>query len=274
MSTRSPIYLDYAATTPVDAAVVKAMGECLSEEGVFGNASSIAHEFGRRAAERVEQARAQVAALIGAQPQEIVFTSGATESNNLAILGAARAVAHRGRHIVTARTEHKAALDPCKRLEKEGFNVTYLVPDRAGLIAPQMLRSALRSDTVLVSLMHVNNEVGVIQDIAALASICRESDVAFHTDAAQAVGKVPVDVRELPVDFLSFTAHKIYGPKGIGALYVRRASRPRLQAVLYGEGRRRACDPELCPHIRLQASESPVRSPPSGALPSSSDWRS
>ena len=244
---QSAVYLDYAATTPVDPAVARAMIECLGEEGAFGNASSTTHAFGQRAAALVVQARAQVAELIGAHPDEIIFTSGATESNNLALLGAARAGAHRGRHVVTARTEHKAVLDPFKRLEKEGYSVTYLVPDRAGLIDAQALRGAIRADTALVSLMHVNNEIGVIQDIAALAKVARELGAAFHCDAAQSVGKVPVSVQELPVDFLSFTAHKIYGPKGIGALYVRRGSRPRIQAVSFGGGQEQGLRPGTLP---------------------------
>jgi len=238
------IYLDHAATTPVDLAVAREMSESLS---LFGNAASTTHVFGRAAAARIEQARAQVAALIGAAPEEIIFTSGATEADNLAILGAVRANAYRGRHVITARTEHKAVLDPCRHLEKEGFTVTYLVPDRAGRIDPEAVRAALREDTVLVSIMHVNNEIGVIQDIEAIGAICRERDILFHTDAAQAVGKVLLDVRYLKVNLLSFTAHKIYGPKGIGALYVHRASRPRLQAVSFGGGQERGLRPGTLP---------------------------
>jgi cysteine desulfurase len=244
---RQPVYLDYAATTPVDPAVASAMFDCLSEGGDFGNASSATHVFGRRAAARVETARAQVAALIRAEPDEITFTSGGTESNNLAIFGLARANADRGRHIVTARTEHKAVLDPCKRLEREGFTVTYLTPDRQGRIDPETVRGALRPDTVLVSIMYVNNEIGVIQDVGAIAALCRDRGVAFHTDAAQAVGKIPVDVRTLPIDFLSFNAHKIYGPKGVGALYSRRASRSLLQPVSFGGGQERGLRPGTLP---------------------------
>jgi cysteine desulfurase len=236
------VYLDYAATTPVDPAVATEMAACLTESGDFGNASST-HVFGRRAAARVETARAQVATLIGAEPDEITFTSGATESNNLAVLGVARANADRGRHIVTTRIEHKAVLDPCKRLEREGFAVTYLTPDRQGRIDPEIVRAALRPDTVLVSIMYVNNEIGVMQDVGAIGALCRDRGVAFHTDAAQAIGKIPVDVRNLPVDFMSFTAHKIYGPKGVGALYCRRASRPLLQPVSFGGGQERGLRP-------------------------------
>jgi cysteine desulfurase len=245
MSAR-PIYLDYAATTPVDPDVAEAMSACLMLEGDFGNPSST-HAFGRGASARVEAAREQVAALIGADPSEIVLTSGATESNNLAILGVARANADRGRHVITSRIEHKAVLDPCKHLEKEGFTVSYLAPDRAGRVVPEAVREALRSDTVLVSIMHVNNEIGVIQDVMGIGSLCREHGVVFHTDAAQAAGKLPVDVRILPVDLLSFTAHKLYGPKGIGALYVRRAVRPGIQPVTYGGGHERGLRPGTLP---------------------------
>ena len=243
MSTADPIYLDYAATTPVDPLVVEAMNECLGSEGEFANPASATHLPGRRALARVEHARAQVAGLIGADPSEIIFTSGATESNNLALLGIARANADRGRHIVSSRIEHRAVLDPCRRLEKDGFALSYLQPDRAGRIALEELIAALRPDTSLVSLMHVNNEIGVVQDIAAIAAVCQAREIPLHTDAAQSVGKLPVDVGALKVDFLSFTAHKIYGPKGIGALYVRSGSRPRLGPVSFGGGQERGLRP-------------------------------
>jgi cysteine desulfurase len=242
-----PVYLDYAATTPVDPAVAAAMFACLSEGGDFGNPSSVTHVFGQRAAARIEEARAQVAALIGADPDEITFTSGATESNNLAILGVARANSDRGRHVITTRIEHKAVLDPCKHLEREGCTVTYLTPDRQGRLDPDSVRAALRPDTVLVSIMFVNNEIGVINDVGAIGALCRERGVAFHTDAAQAAGKIPIDVRQLPIDFLSFTAHKIYGPKGVGALYTRRGSRGLVQPVSFGGGQERGLRPGTLP---------------------------
>jgi cysteine desulfurase len=219
------------------------MAACLTIAGDFGNASSSTHVFGQRAAARIEAARAQVAALIGAEPDEITFTSGATESNNLTILGLARSNADRGRHIVTTRIEHKAVLDPCKRLEREGFAVTYLTPDRQGRVDVATLQAALRPDTILVSVMYVNNEIGVIQDVGAIGALCRERSVAFHTDAAQAAGKISIDVGSLPVDFLSLTGHKIYGPKGAGALYVRRASRPLLKPLFFGGGQERGLRP-------------------------------
>jgi cysteine desulfurase len=238
-----PIYLDHAATTPVDAEVAREMSRDLTAEGNFGNPASTTHVYGLRAAERVAAARQQVAALIGAHPEEITFTSGATESNNLAILGVARANAHRGRHLVTSRIEHKAVLDPCRQLEREGWSVSWITPDHEGLVAPEHVRAALRPDTVLVSLMHVNNEVGVIEDITAIGRVCRERGVLFHTDAAQSVGKVPIDLAALPVDLLSLTAHKIYGPKGIGALYVRRSARPYVQPITFGGGHERGLRP-------------------------------
>jgi cysteine desulfurase len=247
MSADDPIYFDYAATTPVDPAVAQAMACSLSAADGIGNASSITHPFGRRVAGRIERARTEVAALIGAGPEEIIFTSGATESNNLAILGAARANAHRGRHLVSARTEHKAVLDPLRALEKEGFTLTLVSPDRTGRIATEVVAAALRADTILTSIMLVNNEIGVIQDVAAIASLCRSRGVLFHSDAAQAAGKIPLEVQSLPLDFMSITAHKLYGPKGIGALYVHREARARLQPLLFGGGQERGLRPGTLP---------------------------
>src|SRR6185437_3431046 len=247
MSTSDPVYLDYAATTPVDPAVAEAMGRCLATPEGLGNASSATHLFGRRVAGQIERAREQLATLIGAAPAEIFFTSGATESDNLAVLGVERANAHRGRHIVSSRIEHKAVLDPLKRLEKEGFAVTLLAPDRSGRIAPAAVASALRPDTVLVSIMLVNNEIGVIQDIAAIGALCRTRGVLFHSDAAQAVGKIPLDVHAMPLDLMSITAHKFYGPKGVGALYVRSEARPHLQPILFGGGQEKGLRPGTLP---------------------------
>jgi len=236
MSADAPVYLDYAATTPVDPRVAAAMGECLTREGVFGNASST-HHYGRQARERVEAARGCAAALIRAAAPQLIWTSGATESNNLAIFGSARAA--RAGHLITARSEHKAVLDPCRRLEQEGFQVTYLKPDSDGLIAPEQVEAALRDDTVLVSIMHANNEIGVLQDIQAISVVCRARAVPLHVDAAQSAGKVQVDVGELGCDLLSFTAHKLYGPKGIGALYLTPERRASLQPLIYGGGQER-----------------------------------
>ncbi len=238
----APIYLDYAATTPVARTVAQAIAECLTAEGDFGNPSST-HAYGRAAAARIVHARAQVAALVGARPEEIVFTSGATESNNLAILGCARGNADRGRHLITARTEHKSVLDPFRRLEKEGFSVSWLTPSPGGRIDPRAFAAAMRPDTVLAALMYANNETGVLEDVAAAGSLCRERGVAFHCDCAQAAGKVPLALNELPIDFAAFTAHKLYGPKGIGALYVRDGTRRLLQPLTYGGGQERNLRP-------------------------------
>jgi len=239
----APVYLDYAATTPVDAEVAQAMSECLTAAGDFGNPSSM-HAYGLAAAARIERARAQVAALVGARPQELLFTSGATESNNLAILGGARANADRGRHIITARTEHKSVLDPCRHLEKkEGFSVTRLAPGPGGRIDPAQLAAALRADTILVSIMCANNETGIVEDVAAIGALCRDRGIAFHCDCAQAAGKMSLALHELAIDFASFTAHKLYGPKGIGALYVRSGARGLLQPLNFGGGQERALRP-------------------------------
>lgn len=234
-----PIYLDYSATTPVDPRVAKKMMECLTLDGNFGNPASRSHLFGWKAEEAAENARSQVANLIGADPREIVWTSGATESNNLAIKGAAHFNVKKGKHIVTSKIEHKAVLDTCRQLEREGFEVTYLDPTPEGIIEPQQVADALRDDTTLVSIMHVNNEIGTINDIAAIGAICRAKGVIYHVDAAQSTGKVALDMAALPVDLLSMSAHKTYGPKGIGALFVCRKPRVRIEAQMHGGGHER-----------------------------------
>jgi len=231
---RAPIYFDYSATSPVDPRVVDAMVKCLTLEGNFGNPASRSHVFGWKAEEAVEEARQHAADLINCDPREIVWTSGATESDNLALKGAAHFYQSKGKHIITSKIEHKAVLDSCRQLEREGFEVTYLDPDAKGLIQPEAVAKAIRDDTILVSLMHVNNEIGVINDIAAIGEITREKKVLFHVDAAQSAGKIEIDLEQMKVDLMSLTAHKIYGPKGIGALYVRRKPRVRLEAQMHG----------------------------------------
>jgi len=232
-----PVYLDYSATTPVDPRVVDKMVPWLYDN--YGNPASRSHSFGWDAEAAVEQARADVAALVNADPREIVWTSGATESNNLSIKGAAHFYAERGKHVITLKTEHKAVLDPCRELEREGYEVTYLDVMENGLVDLEALKAAMRPDTVLVSIMFVNNEIGVIQPIEAIGEICREKGIVFHVDAAQATGKVEIDLQHLKVDLMSFCAHKTYGPKGIGALYIRRKPRIRIEAQMHGGGHER-----------------------------------
>ncbi|MAD52518.1 IscS subfamily cysteine desulfurase [Idiomarina sp. UBA3162] len=236
---KQPIYLDYAATTPVDKSVADTMMKYLTADGIFANPASRSHRLGWQAEEAVDIARNQVADLINADPREIVFTSGATESDNLALKGVMHQARNKGKHLITVATEHKAVIDPALQLEREGFDVTFLSVDKDGLIDTQALQQALREDTVLVSVMHVNNELGVIQDIPAISAWCRENNVLLHVDAAQSAGKLPLDVEQLGVDLLSISAHKMYGPKGIGALYVRRKPKVQLEAEMHGGGHER-----------------------------------
>lgn len=234
-----PIYLDNSSTTPVDPRVAEKMMECLTREGNFGNPASRSHMPGWKAEEAVETARRHVADLINCDPREIVWTSGATEADNLAIKGAAHFYNKKGKHVITSKIEHKAVLDSCRQLEREGYEVTYLDPSESGIISPESVASAIRPDTTLVSLMHVNNEIGVINDIEAIGKITREQKVIFHVDAAQSVGKVNIDLEKMQVDLLSLTTHKVYGPKGIGALYVRRKPRIRIEPQMHGGGHER-----------------------------------
>ena len=234
-----PIYLDYSSTSPCDPRVAAKMAECLTLEANFGNPASRSHKFGWKAEEAVENARKQVADLLNCDPREIVWTSGATEGDNLAIKGAAHFYVKKGKHIITSKIEHKAVLDSCRQLEREGFEVTYLDPDSTGIVSPEMVAAAIRPDTTLVSLMHVNNEIGVINDIEAIGKVTREHGVIFHVDAAQSTGKLRIDMETMQVDLMSVTAHKTYGPKGIGALFVRRKPRIRLEPQMHGGGHER-----------------------------------
>ena len=239
MNISIPIYMDYSATTPVDERVAEVMCTYLTRQGTFGNPASRSHEYGWKAEEAVQRARRDVAQLINANPKEIIWTSGATESDNLAIKGAAHFYQKKGKHIVTLKTEHKAVLDTCRQLEREGYEVTYLDPEPNGVLDLKKFEAALRDDTVVVSIMHVNNEIGVIQDIDAIGEICRDRKIIFHVDAAQSAGKIDIDVEKTKVDLMAFSAHKAYGPKGIGALYVRRKPRVRLEAQMHGGGHER-----------------------------------
>ena len=239
MSIQSTIYLDYASTTPVDPRVASKMMEFLTPDGEFGNPASRSHRFGWKADEAVEEARSHVANLVNCDPREIVWTSGATEADNLAIKGVARFYKSKGNHIITSKIEHKAVLDPCRQLEREGFEVTYLDPDQNGVINPSDVKAAIKDTTVLISIMHINNELGSVNDISKIGEIARKNGSFFHVDAAQSTGKTEIDLEKMPIDLMSFSAHKTYGPKGIGALYVRRKPRVRLEALIHGGGHER-----------------------------------
>src|SRR6056300_480793 len=249
MTENSTIYLDYASTTPVDPRVASKMMQYLTPDGEFGNPASRSHRYGWKADDAVEEARSHVANLVNCDPREIVWTSGATEADNLAVKGVARFYKSKGNHIITSKIEHKAVLDPCRQLEREGFEVTYLEPNEFAIIQPEQVKEAIKESTILVSLMHINNELGTFNDLQSIGEITRESGVFFHVDAAQSTGKVEIDLSKLPVDLMSFSAHKTYGTKGIGALYVRRKPRVRIEALIHGGGHERGMrSGTLAPH--------------------------